>query len=192
MQPHAVHRSQEVHETDPENLMCMQIHWNRRCRSWSSMIRSIDSPSMNWKLDVYIVRKTSYFVTIQSGIWNLSSQTIDQIISQLDFLSSTFFHSSYCTFCCCTISNDSRNILCTCTTFTFLCASMYKGPDLDTFTNIKEADSFRSINLVSTGSSAYQCCIHPHQSVPGQMPEPHLYGTGCHVLWQYAPISLIG
>ena len=99
---------------------------------------------------VYVVRETFYSVTVQSGIWNLSSQTIDQIISQFDFLSSTFFHSSYCTFCCCTISNDSRNILCTCTTFTFLCATMYEGFDLDTFTNIKEADSFRSINLVST------------------------------------------
>ena len=29
---------------------------------------------------------------------------------------------------------------------------MYEGFDLDTFTNIKEADSFRSINLVSTGA----------------------------------------
>ncbi len=46
-----------------------------------------------------------------------------------------------CTFCCKTVSYDSRNILCTCTTFSLLCSTMYEGADLNTLTDIKEADS---------------------------------------------------
>ena len=74
------------------------------------------------------------------------------MISDLDFFCSTLFHGLVCTLCCKTVSYDTRNVLCTCTTFSLLCSAMYEGADLNTLTDIEEADSLRSVDLMSAGA----------------------------------------
>ena len=74
------------------------------------------------------------------------------MISDLDFFCSTLFHGLVCTLCCKTVAYDTRNVLCTRTTFSLLCSAVYEGADLNALTNIEEADSLRSVDLMSAGA----------------------------------------
>ena len=74
------------------------------------------------------------------------------MISYLDLFSSTLFHSADGTLCSCTVAYDSRNVLCTCAALSLLCSAVYEGTDLNALADVKEADSFRSVQLMSAGA----------------------------------------
>ena len=74
------------------------------------------------------------------------------MISYLNLFVCTFFHSADCTICSNAVTYDSRNILCTCAALSLLRSTMYKGTYLNTLADVKETDSLRSIQLMSTGA----------------------------------------
>ena len=102
--------------------------------------------------EVCIIWKTVCSVSVQTTVWNFIQHSVDQIVSDFSFFCCSFFHAGCCTFCCCSDSYDSRNILCTCTTLSLLCSTMDKRTDLYARTDVHDSDSLWSVELVSAGA----------------------------------------
>ncbi len=64
VQSHEEVRLQEVHETDPENLMYMRNRWMHRCQIIKHQKHRLSFDEL--EAYIYVVRKTFYFVTIES------------------------------------------------------------------------------------------------------------------------------
>ena len=71
------------------------------------------------------------------------------MISECDLFCTALFHILFCKFCSCTDSDDTRNIVCTCTAFSLLCTAVDEGTDFNAFADIHHTNTLWSVDLVA-------------------------------------------
>ncbi len=137
-----------------ETRMYRLIHWIRKFLPYRARISIAIRPSMKRKTEVCVVRQ-AVCSDVRSA-WCTGSlpahvRSDDLSISRSFAVRSSIVALARSLFRC-SESDNSRYVLCSCTTFSFLCPSVHEGTDLHAFSDIEESDPFWSVQLVSAGA----------------------------------------